>query len=110
RNLIGLFGFEPEILLKILPILDMQRMSKLKRFSLNLMIVMIILISFFVISPYINLIPTIGIYLGAAGQAVVGAIVVIFFWDIGRFIYFELEKGFKELEKSLTLNKSINSL
>lgn len=106
RNLIGLFGFEPEILLKIIPILNMQRMSKLKRFSLNLMIVMIILISFFVISPYINLIPNIGIYLGAAGQAVVGAIVVIFFWDIGRFIYFELEKGFKELEKSLTLDKS----
>ncbi|MEM3387448.1 MAG: hypothetical protein QXN08_07285 [Nitrososphaerales archaeon] len=98
RNLLYLFRIDQEVLSRIIPVLDVRRMSYLKKAALNFFIVVAIVIFFFIISPYLSTIPNIGGYLGAAGQVVVGAIVVLFFWDIGRLIYVELESMLRRLE------------
>ncbi|MFN3622292.1 MAG: hypothetical protein ACK4TI_05310, partial [Nitrososphaerales archaeon] len=102
RNLLYLFRVNQEVLLRIIPVLDVRRLSYLKRAALNFFIVVAIVVVFFVISPYLSALPNIGSYLGAAGQVVVGAIVILFFWDVGRLIYVELESMLRRLETSET--------
>ncbi len=98
KNLLDLFRVDQEALLKFIPMLDMRRLSYLKRATLNFFIVIAIVVAFFALSPYLSMLPNIGSYLGAAGQVVVGAIVILFFWDIGRMIYVELESALRKLE------------
>jgi hypothetical protein len=45
------------------------------------------------------LIPEVGNYLVGAGHVVVGALVVLFFWDIGRVLHAELERAFGVLKE-----------
>jgi len=99
RNLLGLFGLGPEVLSKAFPAMSVRQASWMRRVSLNLIIVIAILMCFSIVSPYVLLIPSIGGYLGATGQVVVGAIAILFFWDVGRSLYFELENAFGSLEE-----------
>jgi len=58
-----------------------------------------IVILFFIVSPYITMIPDVGAYLAAAGQVIVGALLILFFWDVGRTIYGELEDAIRRIEE-----------
>ncbi|MEM3021991.1 MAG: hypothetical protein QW645_00460 [Candidatus Bathyarchaeia archaeon] len=91
RNLMGLFGLGPELISKAFPMASAQRISVMRRLAMNLTILMAILISFSIISPLLARIPGAGGYLSAAGQMVAGAITVLFFWDVGRSLYLEME-------------------
>lgn len=100
KNLLSIFRVNQEVLFKIVPALNVQRMSYLKRAALNFFVVLATVIAFFVVSPYLSALPNVGSYLGAAGQVVVGAIVILFFWDIGKMVYVELEDALRKLEVS----------
>lgn len=93
RNLAGLFGLGPEIISKAFPAVGAQRISVRRRIARNLTIVMAILISFSTTSPLLAGIPGVGGYLSAAGQMVAGAITILFFWDVGRSLYLEMERA-----------------
>jgi len=98
RNLLAVFRIGYESLSKIIP-LDVRRLSRLRSVALNFILVTAIVILFFIISPYITIIPDVGAYLAAAGQVMVGAVLILFFWDVGRTIYVELEDAFRKIEE-----------
>ena len=100
-NLIRFFGPEPGLFLRAFPFLTMRQVSLMKRLLIQLVIVIVLLTTFLVVSPYIGLIPAVGSYLRAAAQVITGAVVVLFFWDIGRSLYSELETVTAQLEEKL---------
>ena len=99
RNLLAVFRISYDTLSKIIP-LDVKRLSRLKSVAVNFILVTVIAVLFFIISPHITIIPDVGAYLAAAGQVIVGAILILFFWDIGRTIYVELEDAFRKIEEA----------
>jgi len=98
RNLLGVFQVGYDSLSKIIP-LDVRRFSRLRSVAVNFLLVTAIVIIFFIISPYITIIPNVGTYLATAGQVIVGAVLILFFWDVGRTIYSELEEVIRRIEE-----------
>ena len=98
RNLLAIFRISYDSLSKLIP-LDVKRLSRLKTVAVNFVFVTIIVILFFFISPYIMILPDVGAYLATAGQVIVGAILILFFWDVGRTIYDELEDAFRKINE-----------
>lgn len=94
RNLLAVFRIGYDVLSKIVP-LDVRRISRLRSVAVNFILVTAIVILFFIISPYLILIPNVGAYLAAAGRMIVGAILILFFWDVGQTIYDELDDAFR---------------
>jgi hypothetical protein len=97
RNLLAVFRIGYDSLSKIIP-LDVKGLSRLRSFAVNFILVTAIVILFFIVSPYITIIPNVGAYLAVAGQVIVGAILILFFWDVGRTIYVELEDTFGKID------------
>ena len=99
RNLLGVFRVGYDSLSKVIP-LDVRRFSRLRSVAVNFLLVTAIVILFFIVSPYLTMIPDVGAYLAAAGQVIVGAVLILFFWDVGRTIYVELEDAFRKIEEA----------
>jgi hypothetical protein len=96
RNLVGVFGLGPDVLARAFPFLTSSRVSIARRAAVNLLLLLIVLTGFLLSQPYVQSIPRVGTYISAAGQVVIGSLIVLFFWDVGRSIFSQMES---ELER-----------
>ncbi|MEM3737350.1 MAG: hypothetical protein QXJ75_04625 [Candidatus Bathyarchaeia archaeon] len=90
-SVLARIGLTPDKLARFMPGTFPSHVGLLRKLILQFYLVVIILIAYWVASPILNLIPGLGLVITATLQTVVGAIVVLFFWGVGRLAYRELE-------------------
>jgi hypothetical protein len=101
-DLTSLFGLSANLLTRLVPGLTSEHMSDLKRISFNLLYVMLVVVVFWIVAPFIPLIPGVGQAIATALPLVIVAIVVLLFWDIGRTIYRHIEVFSRKLADSIS--------
>jgi c-di-AMP phosphodiesterase-like protein len=63
--------------------------------------VVVIIILFYILTPFVVLIPGIGISLAAAIPVILLALVIIFLYDAARLIYDEIAKGVNKVTEKV---------
>jgi len=89
-DLTSLFGLT-NLITRIVPGLTSEHMSDLRRVVYNLLYVLLVILLFWIVAPWLPLIPGVGPTIMSALPIVIVAIVVLLFWDIGRTIYRNIE-------------------
>ncbi len=79
-----LLGFKPEIIAELIPGATSEQARNAIRALINLLFIIFILIGNWALAPLLPEIPVVGYIIAPASQLVVAAILVLFFWDIGR--------------------------
>jgi len=88
-----LLGLTSETFAKFMPNLASNHTrSTVRRIFVDFTLLIFVLIIYWGVYNMISLIPEVGIILANASQVVVAAILVVFFWDVGRTIYKKLEE------------------
>jgi hypothetical protein len=81
-----------QLLAKAVPGLEERHENLIRKVVRDFFSVVVILILFYLIAPFIVLIPGVGASLAAAIPIILTAIVVIFLYDAGRLLYDEVSK------------------
>jgi hypothetical protein len=81
-----------EILAKAVPGLEEHHENLIRKVVRDFFSVVVILILFYLITPFIVLIPGVGASLAAAIPIILTALVVIFLYDVARLLYDEVSK------------------
>ncbi|MCP8322055.1 MAG: hypothetical protein H3Z52_14135 [archaeon] len=79
-----LSGFKPETLAELIPDTTSEQARHAIRTLINLLFIIFILIGYWSFAPLLPMIPIVGSIVAPASQLVIAAILVLFFWDIGR--------------------------
>lgn len=79
-----LLGFKPETIAELIPGATSEQARNAIRALINLLFIIFILIGNWALAPLLPEIPVVGYIIAPASQLVVAAILVLFFWDIGR--------------------------
>jgi len=79
-----LLGFKPENLAELIPDATSEQARHAIRTLVNLLFIIFILIGYWSFAPLLPMIPVVGYIIAPASQLVVAAILVLFFWNIGR--------------------------
>jgi uncharacterized protein YoxC len=81
-----------QLLAKAVPGLEERHENLIRKVVRDFFSVIVILILFYLIAPFIVLIPGVGASLAAAIPIILTAVVVIFLYDAGRLLYDEVSK------------------
>jgi len=84
------------ILAKAVPGLEERHENLIRKVVRDFFSVVVILILFYLLAPFIVLLPGIGSSLAAAIPLVLAAVVIIFLYDAGRLLYDEISKSVHE--------------
>lgn len=79
-----LVGFKSETLAELIPGTTSEQVRHAIRALINILFIILILIGYWSFAPLLPMIPIVGSIIAPASQLVVAAILVLFFWDIGR--------------------------
>ncbi len=78
---------------RAVPELEAHHQNLIQKVVHDFLYVVVIIILFYVLTPFVVLIPGIGISLAAAIPVILLALVIIFLYDAARLIYDEIAKG-----------------
>jgi hypothetical protein len=84
------------MLAKVVPGLEEHHQNLIRKVVRDFFSVVVILILFYLLAPFIVLLPGIGASLAAAIPLVLAAVVIIFLYDAGRLLYEEVAKSVHE--------------
>jgi hypothetical protein len=79
-----LVGLKPESIAELIPGTTSEQAKDAIRTLINLLFIIFILIGNWAVAPLLPETPVVGYIIAPASQLVVAAILVLFFWDIGR--------------------------
>jgi hypothetical protein len=92
HNTGSLVNLSSETLSKAVPGLEEPYVNLFRKVTRDFFFAVVILILFYVVTPFIVLIPGVGVSLAAAIPLVLGATIVILLYDAGRLLYSETTK------------------
>jgi len=81
------------MLARAVPGLEEHQQNLIRKVVRDFLSVVVILILFYLLTPFIVLIPGIGASLAAAIPLILAAVVIIFLYDAGRLLYDEISKS-----------------
>lgn len=90
-NAFALTGVHFKTFARMMPGITFEHLGVFKKIMIDTSLIILIVITYWVVSQLISIVPMIGSQLVAAAQTVAAAIVVLLIWDIGRILYRGLE-------------------
>ena len=100
----SLVNLSSETLTKAVPGLEEPYVNLVQKVTRDFFFAVVVLILFYVITPFIVLIPGVGVSLAAAIPLVLAGTIVILLYDAGRLLYSEITKVVHQLaEKTASL-------
>ena len=106
----ALIGLTSDNLAKLMPNLASSRLGHIRKIFLNFCFLVLIVIAYWAASPFIAMIPSIGIMLNTALKIVVVAVIILFFWSIGGTIYAEIETAIGKIVNSSEVRSSLSKV
>ena len=101
-----LVGFKPETIAELIPGTTSEQARDAIRILINLLFIILILIGNWAIAPLLPRIPVVGAIIAPASQLVVAAILVLFFWDIGRKLSRIIEEAMNKIVSVTSYGKA----
>jgi len=83
------------------PELEEHHQNLIRKVARDFLYVVVIIILFYVLTPFVVLIPGIGISIAAAIPLILLALVIIFLYDAARLIYDEVAKGVSKVTEKV---------
>jgi len=97
RDAAALVHLSSEMLSKAVPGLEEVHVNLVRKVARDFFFAVVVMILFYVITPFIVLIPGVGVSLAAAIPLVLAATIVILLYDAGRLIYDGIAKVIHQL-------------
>jgi len=101
RDAAALAHVSSHMLSKAVPGLEEAHVNLVRKVARDFLYVIVILILFYLITPFIVLIPGVGVSLAAAIPIILLAVVVIFLYDAGRLLYDEVAKAVHKVTETI---------
>jgi len=86
---------------RAVPELEESHQHLIRKVVRDFLYVVVIIILFYILTPFVVLIPGIGISLAAAIPVILLALVIIFLYDAARLIYDEIAKGVDKITEKV---------
>jgi uncharacterized protein YoxC len=93
RDTAAMLHLGSHMLSKAVPGLEEHQQNLIRRVARDFFSVVVILILFYVLTPFIVLIPGVGASFAAAIPLILAAVVIILLYDAGRLLYDEIAKS-----------------
>jgi len=101
RDAAALLHLSSHVLSSAVPGLEEHHVNLVRKVAYDFGYVIVVLILFYVLTPFIVLIPGVGASLAAAIPLILVAIVVILLYDAGRLLYDEIAKGVHQITEKV---------
>jgi hypothetical protein len=101
RDAAALLHLSSHVLASAVPGLEEHHVNLVRKVAYDFGYVIVVLILFYVLTPFIVLIPGVGASLAAAIPLILVAIVVILLYDAGRLLYDEIAKGVHQITEKV---------